>query len=100
MLQGQAFVLKEGVDYRVKVSFRVSRVCVTLCPSPCCCHTLKSLPQEVSAPHESLFPRVPVSQDPSCYLWVCCPKVPATLGCLLRTPHSQGLCLSLGPPLP
>ncbi|NXI32542.1 GDIR1 inhibitor, partial [Sterrhoptilus dennistouni] len=42
-LRGRAFVLKEGVDYRVKVSFKVRRVCGVLCP------TTGSLPQ-VEAP--------------------------------------------------
>ncbi|NXO70683.1 GDIR3 inhibitor, partial [Phainopepla nitens] len=31
-LRGRAFVLKEGVDYRVKVSFKVRRVRGVLCP--------------------------------------------------------------------
>ncbi|NXR35033.1 GDIR1 inhibitor, partial [Zosterops hypoxanthus] len=40
-LRGRAFVLKEGVDYRVKVSFKVRRVCGVLCP------TMGSPPQGV-----------------------------------------------------
>ena len=31
MLRGRAFVLKEGVDYRVKVSFKVRWACGALC---------------------------------------------------------------------
>lgn len=73
-------MLKEGVDYRVKVSFKVRRVPGAVCPHTAgslpqgglvtlgpCPRILDSLPQVVSDPHGSLFPHVPAPQGPSCH---------------------------------
>lgn len=82
VLRGRAFVLKEGVDYRVKVSFKVRRVHDSLRPlagrRPClessppgvpaalcpCPHILGSLSHGVPAPYGPLFPCVPAPWGP------------------------------------
>lgn len=56
VLQSRPFVLKEGVDYRVKVSFKVRRMWAALCP-PAELGTALLLPRRVhSATHGSLLP--------------------------------------------
>lgn len=56
VLQSRPFVLKEGVDYRVKVSFKVRWMWGALCP-PAELGTALLLPHRVrSATHGSLLP--------------------------------------------
>lgn len=69
-------MLKEGVDYRVKVSFKVRRVCGVLCP------TTGSPPQGVlvtlgSCPSGSLLPPMGPCLGTSAstlYPWALCPS--------------------------
>lgn len=67
-LRGRAFVLKEGVDYRVKVSFKVRRVCGALCPLAG--HGPAALTPREPGPEGSLFPWELAPQGVSCHPWV------------------------------
>lgn len=79
MLRGRAFVLKEGVDYRVKVSFKVRWACGALCLLAG--HSPAALAPRGPCPVGFLLPPV----------GLCCPRVPAT-----RSP----CCLGASAPCP
>ncbi|NXR26142.1 GDIR1 inhibitor, partial [Cinclus mexicanus] len=72
-LRGRAFVLKEGVDYRVKVSFKVRRVHGALCLLAG--HGPAALTPRGPYPRETFLPWDPAPQGASCYPWIpACPR--------------------------
>lgn len=98
VLRGRAFVLKEGVDYRVKVSFKVRWAHSALLPS----HPGVPLPWDPCSPWV-LFPHVPAARGPFLHPWVpaalasLTPRVSVPLACLAPTPHPESPCPSGGP---
>lgn len=82
-LRGRAFVLKEGVDYRVKVSFKVRLVSGALCPLAG--HVPAALTPRGPCPKGSLLPWVPAFLS-----WIPCPKwslIPMGPFSLMSLPH-------------